>query len=110
MIPAAVTTVTVVREVEAEPGEGITETAVASGVPAVVGGAAGTERPAPGGGQERVDAVLLADPIDGLDHRCTVTDDTTGETYTVGWVDTRQAFGLDHVKAGLVRVKGRVAA
>lgn len=110
MIPAATTTVTVVREYEAEPGDGATEVAVATSVPAVVSAPTGGERPGPGGGQEQIDAVLLTDPIAGLDHTCVVTDNTTGAVYRATWVEQRVAFGLDHTKAGLVRVTSRVAA
>lgn len=108
MIPLATTTVTVVRESEPEPGEGITDVAVASGVRAVIGSPSGGENPGPGGGSERVDAVLNADPVPGLDHVCRVTD-ADGRAYGVVWVEHRTGL-LAHTRAGLVRKTGREAA
>lgn len=108
-IPLSTTTVTVTSQTEAEVGEGITTATRASGVRAVIAVPSGTEQDAPGGGAERIDAVLLADPITGLDHTDKVTD-AEGHVYQVAWVTQRIGFGQDHTKAGLVALDGRVAA
>lgn len=109
-IPFATTTVTVTANAEPEPGEGATATTRASGVRAHISSPAGRELPAPGGGSERLDAVLDADPIDGMTHGDTVVDATTGDSYRAAWVAERTGLGLDHTVAGLVRVNGRAAA
>lgn len=109
-VPIATTTVTVTSQAEPEPGEGITTAVRASAVRAVIAAPNGTEQAAPGGGAERIDAILDCDPIVGLAHTDVVTDDDTGLTYEVAWVADRRGLGLDHVRAGLVKVKGRVAA
>lgn len=109
MIPLSTTTVTVTSVTEAEPGEGETTATRASDVRAVIGSPSGLEQAAPGGGSERVDAVLNADPISGLAHTDRVVDAQTEDTYEVRWVQQRPG-PLAHTRAGLVRVKGRVAA
>lgn len=109
MIPLSTTTVTVTSHTETEPGEGQTAATRASGIRAVIGSPSGTEIAAPGGGTERVDAVLNCDPIAGLAHTDTIVDDQTGLTYEARWVQQRPGM-LAHTRAGLVRVKGRVAA
>lgn len=108
-IPLATTTVTVHSVSEPEPGEGEVETVRAAGVRAVIAAPNGQERPGPGGGSSRVDAVLDADPIAGLAHTDRVTD-AAGGTYEVVWVQQRQGLGLGHTVAGLVRKTGREAA
>ena len=100
MIPLATTTVTVASQSEPEPGEGITTAVRASGVRAVISTPNGSELPAPGGGAERVDAILLADSIVGMAHTDKVTDDD-GTVYEVVWVAQREGFGLEHTTAGL---------
>lgn len=110
MIPLATTTVTVTAHAEPEPGAGITTSTRASGVRAVIGSPSGTDVPGPGQGAERVDAVLNCDTVTGLAHTDRVTDDATGEVYEVRWVNRRRGLGLDHHRAGLVRVTGRAAA
>lgn len=109
MIPLATTTVTVASQTEAEPGSGVTTATRASGVRAVISEPRGRERNAPGGGAEAIDAVLYCDSGSGIAHTDLVTD-ADGVAYEVAWVTDRDAFGLDHTKAGLVKVTGRVAA
>lgn len=108
-IPLATTSVTVTAESEPEPGDGVVTSTRARRVRAVVGAPVGNEVAAPGGGAERVDAVLNADPIRGLAHTDRVTDHQTGDVYEVRWVTQRHGLGLDHTRAGLVRVSGRTA-
>lgn len=108
-IPLATTTVTVAAQAEPEPGAGITVTPRASGVRAVVAAPSGTEIAAPGGGGERIDAVLVCDTVTGLAHTDRVTDDGTGAVYEVAWVAERQGLGLGHHRAGLVKLAGRAA-
>lgn len=108
MIPLAETTVTVTRQTEAEPGEGITTLTRARNVRAVIAGPSGNEQAAPGGGSETIDAVLLCDPVPGLAHTDLITD-ADGLVYEATWVNHRTGL-LAHTKAGLVKVKGRVAA
>jgi hypothetical protein len=100
MIPISTTTVTVESQTEAEPGEGITTAPRVSGVRAVISTPSGSELPAPGGGAERIDALLLSDPIVGMAHTDKVTAD--GVVYEVAWVAQRDGFGLAHTTAGLV--------
>lgn len=106
MIPLATTTITVRQpDVTTDPYEQATSTLVVAGQPAHIGQPTGAERQA-GGQQEHVDAVLLCNPIAGLDHTCLITDDHTAETWQVTWVRRRRGFGLDHMRAGLVAVSG----
>jgi hypothetical protein len=93
-------------QTEAEPGEGITLAAKASGVRAVISTPTGGEVPGPGGGAERIDAQLVADVIATLDHTDLVTD-ADGNEYEVAWVAQREGFGLEHTTAGLVAKSGR---
>jgi hypothetical protein len=104
MIPHATTTVTVEALAELEPGAGQSATTRASSVRAVIAAPSGREIAGPGGGVEAIDAVLVADPITGLRHRDRVTDDDTGLVYEVVWVADRRGLGLNHHKAGLVKV------
>lgn len=102
----ATTTVTVRQpNAELDPYEEADSTNLVAGWPGHIGSPSGTEQQS-GGQQERVDAVLLCDPIDGLDHTCIVTDDATAETWTVTWVRKRRGLGLDHMRVGLVAVSG----
>lgn len=109
MIPVATTTVTVEAMAEAEPGEGRTASTRATGVRAVIGSPSGRDIMAAGGGREAIDAVLDADPIDGMAHTDRVTDDTTGAVWEAVWVEQRQGLGLDHTRAGLRRTTGVAA-
>lgn len=77
---------------------------VVTGVRAHLSAPGGTERLA-GGSVEVIDRHLDCDLCD-LDHRDTVTDLTTGTTYTVVWVHKRAGFGLDRMEAGLRIVAG----
>lgn len=102
MIPLATTTVIVQRRTDtAEPYEAETWADLAT-VAGHLSNPTGTEQTR-GGSQEVVDAVLLADTVD-LRHTDRIID-TTG-TYEVLWVQPRQGLGLDHVKAGLRRIRG----
>lgn len=106
-IPIATTTVTVSAAVEAEPGEGRTLTAVATGVRAVIGSPSGAEQYAPGGGTSTITDVLNCDPCPELvDATFVVTDDTSGVSYDVEWVRHRNGLDLDHTRAGLVQHVG----
>lgn len=107
MIPVATTTIAVSDATEAEPGEGRTMTAVATGVRAVIGSPSGAERYAPGGGTSRVTDVLDCDPCPELTATSVVTDEATGVVYDVEWVRHRRGFGLEHTKAGLIQHVGR---
>jgi len=109
MIPLATTTVDVLAVTETEPGEGLTTTGRASAVRAVIGSPSGRELPQPGGGSERVDAVLNADPIAAMAHGDEVTDSATGDVYRVVWVQQRPG-ALAHTRAGLMRLNGRAVA
>lgn len=106
MIPLADTTVTVTRQTEAEPGEGITSTVRARHLRAVIASPTGSAKDAPGGGTEVIDAVLVCDPLSTLDRTDRVTDGTT--VYQVAWVTQRPGL-LAHTRAGLIKVSGRAA-
>jgi hypothetical protein len=101
----ATTTISVYHQAEPEPGEGITATLYQSGVAAVIAAPSGSELPAPGGGAERVDAILLCNPVTALTHTDRVTD-ADGNAYEVAWVAQREGFGLEHTTAGLVTKAG----
>jgi hypothetical protein len=105
-VPLATTTVTVTRPKSGgDPYEDATVSEVARGVRANIVTPSGIERTG-GGAQERIDAVLLCDPVAGLDHYCIVTDDRSAEAWQVAWVRTRRGLGMDHVRAGLNVVTG----
>jgi hypothetical protein len=106
MIPIAITTVQIDSQSEPEPGEGITLATRATGVRAVISTPTGSEIPGPGGGAERIDAVLICDPVTSMTHTDKVYA-PTGEEYEVAWVTQRQGLGLDHTAAGLVIKTGR---
>lgn len=106
-LPLSTTTVTVRRPTA---GEDRYETAsatptVASGVAAHVSSPSGAELNA-GGQQEQVDAVLLCEAGTDVSHYDEITDDTTGDVWTVAWTRQRVGLGLDHTIAGLRRVTG----
>lgn len=77
---------------------------VATGVRAHLSAPSGRELLA-GGSKEIVDRHLDCDVADVL-HGDTVTDLTTGITYTVVWVHKRAGLGLDRMEAGLRLVEG----
>lgn len=101
------TTVTIVRpNGDGDPYETpATPTTIAVGVPAHVSAPSGADDRV-GGRQEIVDAVLLIDPTPALQRIDLITDELTGEAYSVTWTRQRTGLGLDHQKAGLVSVKG----
>lgn len=103
MIPLATTTVTVASRGTGEPYEtpagGAT---VAAGIPAHLSSPSGLEQ-LQGGSQQVIDKRLLSERIDALTSDMTVTDDSTGLTYAVVWVDQRDGLGLAHTVAGLRR-------
>lgn len=106
MIPLATTTVTISQpDGTGDPYEEATTDPLVSGWRAHIGSPSGFEQQS-GGSQERVDAVLQCDPVEGVDHTCTVTDEATDETWTVTWVRLRRGLGLDHMRAGLIAVSG----
>lgn len=99
----ATTTVTITRPgaLDGDPTEETTPTEVAAAVRAVIGSPSGSEVE----GQERVDAVLTADPCDIASYDL-VTDDRSGGTWQVVWTRDRVGLGLAHVTAGLRKVGG----
>lgn len=108
MIPLATTTITVLRQAEADqyeepysgqPAAGRTEHA--TGVRAVIDRPTGREQVA-GGEQSIVDLELVCDPC-GLDYRDLIRDDTTGRVYRVVFA---LYFPGDHDEAGLRIVEG----
>jgi len=101
-IPISTTTVSVLTRTQPEPYETATWAVVSAGTRAVIGAPSGREGMATGSA-EVVDAVLHADTLE-LDHGQRVRDDRTGETWDVVWVQVRQGYALDHVRAGLRRV------
>lgn len=104
-IPLATTTITVRRPAsDVDPYESESLTTITTGVRARIGMPSGSDRRA-GGDQEIVDAVLWCDTTD-LQHQDVITDDQTGDHYEVRWIRTLNGLGLDHVKAGLIAVKG----
>lgn len=109
MIPAATTTITVLRasvpDQYEEPygGDQPTDRAVvATGVRAVIDRPTGREQVA-GGEQNRVDLALACDPVD-IEHRDLVRDDTSGHVYRVVWVLSYPS----HVEGGLQIISGEV--
>lgn len=102
-IPVATTTITVKHPAgtafERQPA-----TVGDRAVRAHIGQPSGSEQ-RQGGSRGQVDKVLVADPctISNLD---LVVDDADGTTWQVVWVNRARGLGLDHVKAGLVRVVG----
>lgn len=87
--------------------DGVTYSAVLSGVRAVIGSPSGAETNA-GGSSEDVSARLDCDPID-LRHDDRVTDEQTGETWLVTWTRRRIGLGLDHCVAELRVITDRVS-
>lgn len=108
MIPLATTTVRVdrvplsaVRDSYDTPPAAVTVVASAR---AHLSAPSGAERLA-GASETVIDRHLDCDVCD-LDHRDTVTDLTTGTTYTVVWVHKRLGLGMDRMEAGLRVVEG----
>ena len=111
MIPLATTTVTVSRSSQdgtKDLRSTITWSTYAAGVRAHIGEPAGVETVA-GGSREDVAFRLDCDPC-AIRHDDRVTDDSTGEVYTVEWVKQREGLGLDHTVAQLRQVTDRVSA
>jgi len=105
-LPLATTTVTIRRpEGGDDPYEADRGSLVVRGRRAHIGSPHGSETIV-GGSKEVVDAVLRLDPSPCLTHRDLVTDDGTGECWSVVWVRQRQGLGLDHQAVGLRAVKG----
>lgn len=106
MIPLVTTTVTIDRGTSTgDPYESDTVTAVATDVDAHISGPSGSDQRV-GGSQEVVDAVLLAPTTPMILRGDQVTDNVTGDAWTVTWVRTRTGLGLAHQRAGLVAVAG----
>jgi hypothetical protein len=106
MIPLATTTIAVFTQTEAEPGEGITFGTRAQGIRAVISTPTGSEIPGPGGGAERIDAVLICDTVEDMVHTDYIGD-AEGNEYQVAWVTQRVGFGFEHTAAGLVAKTSR---
>lgn len=118
MIPFNTTTVTVTRSQDGTgdpwtddydgPHDDPTRQVVASGVRAVISLANGT-RYGPGDNQQLTGS-LSCDPVVGIDERCTVHDELTGEDWSVDWVwtylNTPGGGTLDHTEANLSRATG----
>lgn len=107
-IPLATTTISVARVAADPTRDGYdappAASTVASGVRAHIGRPAGNVNLA-GGVRESVGFTLDCDPI-VLTTGDTITDDRTGEQYTVLWARTRIGLGLDHTQAALQQVTG----
>lgn len=104
-VPLSTTTITVRSPAAGgDPYEEASTSIVASGVRAHIGSARGRERVI-GGSKETLDASLNCDPCT-ITHTCTVTDEATDETFEVVWAELRRGLGLDHIEAGLRRVRG----
>lgn len=107
MLPVATTTVTITRWTgqDGDPYEVGRSVATSVTVEAVIGSPSGSLRGA-GGARSEVDAVLHVPAGTLLPADATVLDDQTGRTWRVAWVEERPGLGIDHVRAGLVRVSG----
>ncbi len=104
-VPLSTTLVTFSRPTPGDPYENATLTVLATGVRAHFSKPTGNERTV-GGQKEIVDAVLLCDPVDGVDHYCLATDEADGSRWDVKWVRRRRGLGLDHLQAGVIAVAG----
>lgn len=106
MIPLATTSVSTTRAdrtVDAyDPDQAVT--AIASGIRAVIHAGGGTVRLV--GGQRVVNpATVTCDPFD-LRAGDTMTDDQTGQTWTVLAVSSYPQLGLGHLQASLRSTEG----
>ena len=100
------TSVTIARPSgDGDPYEAARTAQVARGVRAHVSGLSPSSQRT-GGAQQVVDATLFLDVAVPLRKMDRVTDEVTGETYTVTWAVLKIGLGLDYQKAGLVRVDG----
>lgn len=80
-----------------------TWTVIREDAPAHIGDASGSSV-APG--QETTTATLFVNPDAGVQRFDRITDAATGEVYAAQWTQRYVGLGLDHVKVGLIRVKG----
>lgn len=76
----------------------------ATGVRAVIGADLGTEK-VQGGEQADESFKFHCDPTP-LDHYSWIRDESTGDTFSVVWCRTRNAFGITFVHGRLKRVEG----
>lgn len=88
-----------------DPYEAETPATLCSGLRAHIGEPSGDDRNV-GGAQEVIEAVIHAPPSAPLQRAAIVVDETTGDRWRVQWHQVRRGLGLDHAKAGLVRVAG----
>lgn len=109
-LPISTTTITVRRPAvgsDKDPwvvSDDTSDTNVVTGVRAHISTPRGSELNS-GGAQENVSFLLNADPCD-LHNTDRVYDERTEELYEVIWTEGREALGLDHVVAGLSKVRG----
>lgn len=108
MLPLPTTTVTFYAMAEPEPGEGRTASPIASGVPAHIGSASGSERIAAGGGASRVDAVCWSELVENIPPTGIVVNDETGDEWEIVAVFNQRGLGLDHTRTQLRATSGRV--
>ncbi len=107
-IPFATTKITVLRNTDpdAEPyQEPAPRTEIATGIRAVLSGAAGAEIRA-GGEQVRTRTRFHCDPTD-VNHTDQVRDETTGILYNVLWVDYRPG-PIEFIFGDLGKVEGAI--
>jgi hypothetical protein len=106
VIALSTTTITILRpRTDDDPYEAPPIRPVANEIRATIGNPSGRDHVV-GGHQSHIDAKLNCDPCD-LRHYDRVTDDLTGRTYDVKWVQNRIGLGLDHLEAGLVFTEGQ---
>ena len=100
------TTVTIVRpDASGDPYEAATTITVATGVRAHISAPSGNDL-AIGGDKEVISAVAYLPAGTTVTRADQITDDQTGDTYTVAWSHARRGLGLDHVQLGLRAVEG----
>lgn len=113
-LPLTTTTITIGRVIDDtnDPDEPPLEITSATGIPAVIAAPSGSDL-VDGGSRERVDAILLVDPDVDVRHEDIVVDELAEvpavgwrEGYRVTWVRKRTGLGLDHLKAGLLSIRG----
>lgn len=118
MIPLATTTISVLRESQADASAEPYQGKVASDRAVVVSKVRATiSAPATragqgqeitqGGEQVRIAFTLACDPVD-LRHTDWIRDDGTGEVFKVVWATRRIGFGLDHTQAQMYKTEGLV--
>jgi hypothetical protein len=109
MIPVSSTTITVQRDVAAQTDDPygettVTLTTIATNVRAVISPPSGLARLV-GGSRSVYDAMLRCDPT-SIDPQDVVTDDSSGQQWTVLWVTNPSAFGITFTEAALRIVEG----